>query len=346
MNEEMHTLRSVAQLLGVPYTDLRYAVATNGVIEPTRVSDWYWLCSDEQVETLRQYFAAKTAAKQRRQMLKEQRSEEGVRLMGETRDRLIERLKVPKIWDKEHRVCPRKRCILAVLLYRQPFKENKRYRTISDIAKSLGWNRRTVRDHLAELKKWEYVGEEDGQYDVVQRANYTPLNSGGKEWWADYAWDWLSSEQYADCTEQYVLKVKSEYPDMGTHEACGPLWGEPKDGPRHCGWRRHIEETHEDSQRNSPSCPNQPCRKPCRHRGETTPRQKEDRLHREEAGGTTGHHRQDGGVDRYVDRYWVAVACPERWQELCPGEDRGCYPITADTRRWYQETYGAVRQSA
>ena len=37
--------------------------------------------------------------------------------MGETRDRLIERLKVPKIWDKRHRVCPRKRCILAVLLY-------------------------------------------------------------------------------------------------------------------------------------------------------------------------------------------------------------------------------------
>jgi hypothetical protein len=37
--------------------------------------------------------------------------------MGETRDRLIERLKVPKIWDKEHRLCPRKRCILAVLAH-------------------------------------------------------------------------------------------------------------------------------------------------------------------------------------------------------------------------------------
>ena len=47
-----------------------------------------------------------------------------------------------------------------------------------------------------------------------------------------------------------------------------------------------------------------------------------------------------------VDRYWVAVACPERWQELCPGEDKGRYPITAETRRWYQENYGAVRQSA
>ena len=47
--------------------------------------------------------------------------------MGETRDRLIERLKVPKIWDKEHRVCPRKRCILAVLLYRQSYLNNKRY---------------------------------------------------------------------------------------------------------------------------------------------------------------------------------------------------------------------------
>ena len=73
MNKELHTLRSVAQLLGVPYTDLRYAVVVNGVIEPTRVSDWYWLCSEEQIETLRQYFAAKTAAKERRQMLKQQR---------------------------------------------------------------------------------------------------------------------------------------------------------------------------------------------------------------------------------------------------------------------------------
>ena len=53
--------------------------------------------------------------------------------MGDT-NRLIERLKVPKIWDKQHRVCPRKRCILAVLLYRQQYKDNKRYRTISDIA--------------------------------------------------------------------------------------------------------------------------------------------------------------------------------------------------------------------
>ena len=73
MNGEMHTLRSAAQLLGVPYTDVRYAVITNGVIEPTRVSDWYCLCTDEQVETLRQYFAAKTAAKEKRLMLKEQR---------------------------------------------------------------------------------------------------------------------------------------------------------------------------------------------------------------------------------------------------------------------------------
>ena len=70
---EMKTLRSVAQLLGVPYTDVRYAVVTNGIIEPTKVSDWYFLCSEEQVETLRQYFEAKTAAKERRQMLKEQR---------------------------------------------------------------------------------------------------------------------------------------------------------------------------------------------------------------------------------------------------------------------------------
>ena len=73
MNENLKTLRSVAQLLGVPYTDLRYAVVTNGIIEPTRVSDWYWLCTEEQIETLRQYFSAKTAAKQKRQMLKEQR---------------------------------------------------------------------------------------------------------------------------------------------------------------------------------------------------------------------------------------------------------------------------------
>ena len=73
MNEKLQTLRSVAQLLGLPYTDVRYAVVTNGVIEPTRVSDWYWLCSDEQIEVLRQHFAAKAAAKQKRQMLKEQR---------------------------------------------------------------------------------------------------------------------------------------------------------------------------------------------------------------------------------------------------------------------------------
>ena len=73
MNKEMHTLRSVAQLLGVPYTDVRYAVVINGVIEPTRVSDWYWLCSEEQIETLKQHFAAKTAARQKRQMLKERR---------------------------------------------------------------------------------------------------------------------------------------------------------------------------------------------------------------------------------------------------------------------------------
>jgi hypothetical protein len=73
MNKEMHTLRSVAQLLGVPYTDLRYAVITNGVIEPTKVSDWYCLCTDEQVETLKQYFADKAAAKERRQILKQQR---------------------------------------------------------------------------------------------------------------------------------------------------------------------------------------------------------------------------------------------------------------------------------
>jgi hypothetical protein len=73
MKDDMHTLRSVAQLLDVPYTELRYAVTTNGVIEPTRVSDWYWLCSEEQIETLKQYFAAKTAAKQKRQMLKEQK---------------------------------------------------------------------------------------------------------------------------------------------------------------------------------------------------------------------------------------------------------------------------------
>jgi hypothetical protein len=70
---EMKTLRTVAQLLGVPYTDVRYAVVTNGVIEPTIISDWYCLCSEEQIETLKNYFAAKTAAKERRQMLKEQR---------------------------------------------------------------------------------------------------------------------------------------------------------------------------------------------------------------------------------------------------------------------------------
>jgi hypothetical protein len=70
---EMKTLRSVAQLLGVPYTDVRYAVVINGIIEPTRVSDWYFLCSEEQIETLRRYFEAKAAAKERRHMLKEQR---------------------------------------------------------------------------------------------------------------------------------------------------------------------------------------------------------------------------------------------------------------------------------
>lgn len=73
MNENVKTLRSVAKLLGVPYTDVRYAVTVNGIIEPTRISEWYLLCTEEQIETLRQYFAAKTAAKKRRQMFNERK---------------------------------------------------------------------------------------------------------------------------------------------------------------------------------------------------------------------------------------------------------------------------------
>jgi len=270
--------------------------------------------------------------------------------MGETRDRLIERLKVPKIWDKEHRVCPRKRCILAVLLYRQPYLNNRRYRTISDIAKSLGWNRRTVREHLAELKKWEYVGEEDGQYDVLQRANYTLLNSGGKRWWADYAWDWLSSEQYTDCTEQYVLKVRSEYPDMGTTRLaalCGISRRTVRDILGGGGTLKKCTKTTK-KQTTSSSVMAEPTAQELSAEIE----QKQYWAKKKIAAAEKKLAEQPVNIDKMavlagvIDRYWVAVACPERWQELCPGEDKGCYPITADTRRWYQETYGAVRQSA
>jgi len=265
--------------------------------------------------------------------------------MGETRDRLIERLKVPKIWDKEHQVCPRKRCILAVLLYRQPYLNNKRYRTISDIAKSLGWNRRTVREHLAELKKWEYVVEKDGQYDVLRRTNYTPLNSGGKQWWADYAWDWLNSDQYADCTEQYVLKVRSEYPDMGTTRLaalCGVSRRTVRDILGGGGTlKKRTKTTKKQPVVSAPtlldSCADIEAKQaPARRKIASTEKKLADQsIIIDKMAVATG----------VIDRYWVAAVCPERWQELCPGEDRGVYPITADTRRWYQETYGAVRQS-
>jgi len=268
--------------------------------------------------------------------------------MGETRDRLIERLKVPKIWDKENRVCPRKRCILAVLLYRQPFKDNRRYRTISDIAKSLGWNRRTVREHLAELKKWEYVVEKDGQYDVVQRANYTLLNSGGKQWWADYAWDWLSSEQYTDCTEQYVLKVRSTYPDMGTTRLaalCGVSRRTVRDILAGGGSLKKCTKTAK-KQTNPSSVMTEPTAQ------ELSAEIEEKQYHAKKkiASAEKKLAEQPVTIDKMavlagvIDRYWVAIACPGRWQELCPGEDKGVYPITAETRRWYQENYGTVRQ--
>jgi predicted transcriptional regulator len=269
--------------------------------------------------------------------------------MGDT-NRLIERLKVPKIWDKENLVCPRKRCVLAVLLYRQPFKANKRYRTISDIAKSLGWNRRTVRDHLVQLKEWGYVTDQDGQYDVVRRANYAPLNSGDKAWWADYAWDWLNSDQYADCTEQYVLKVKSDHPDMGTTRLAAL-----------CGLsRRRIRDI-----LNGGGALKKTAKKPAKEIKQSSvaeePTAQELSIEVEEK----QRHARNGiastekrlverriTIDKMavlrglVSRYWVAAVCPERWDELCPGECRGVYPITPSTRQWYQENYGTVRQCA
>ena len=59
--------------IGMAFVMSPMSTAAMNSVEPTRVSDWYWLCSHEQVEILRQHFAAKTAAKQKRQMLKEKR---------------------------------------------------------------------------------------------------------------------------------------------------------------------------------------------------------------------------------------------------------------------------------
>jgi biotin operon repressor len=266
-------------------------------------------------------------------------------------DKMIERLKVPKIWDKQHRVCPRKRCILAVLLYRQPYKANKRYRTISDIAKSLGWNRRTVRHHLVHLKEWGYVVEEDGQYDVVRRDSYTPLNSSGsKAWWADYAWDWLNSDQYSDCTEQYVLKVKSEYPDMGTIRLaalCGISRRTIRDildsgGTLKKATKKPTKQVEQPSWMEEPTAQ------------DVSAEIEERQYHAKKRIAATEKRlaEQPINIDKLavlrgiVSPYWVAVACPERWDELCPGEDSGVYPITPGTRRWYQENYATVRQSA
>ncbi len=261
-------------------------------------------------------------------------------------NRLIDRLKVPKIWDKEHRVCPRKRLVLAVLLYRQPFKSNTRYRTISDIAKSLGWNRTTVRDHIAELLRWKYVVQQDGsQYDVVKRSNYSPLNTGGKEWWADYAWDWLGSDQYADCTEQYVLKVRSEYPSVGTTRIA-----------KLCGVSRRRVRDILDGGGTLKKCTRKPQEQQAVEYNltpsETTAEleEKQYRARKKIAFTEKKLAEQPVTIDRMavatgtIAHEWILLTCPERWQELCPGEDRTVYPITSDTRRWYHETYGTVRQ--
>ena len=262
-------------------------------------------------------------------------------------NRLIERLKVPKVWDKQHKVCPRKRCILAVLLYRQPYKENRRYRTISDIAKSLGWNRRTVRDHLVQLKEWGYIVEEGGQFDVFRRTNYTLLNSG-KQWWADYAWDWLSSDQYSECTEQYVLKVKAEYPDMGTIRLaalCGISRRTVRDILSGGGTLRRL------------------AKKPAKQSDQSSVFEEPTALESSVEIEEKQRHARNGiastekrlaerpvAIDKMavlsgvVSRYWIAVVCPERWDELCPDADRKCYPVTAATRQWYQENYGMVQQ--
>lgn len=263
--------------------------------------------------------------------------------MNDIPNRLIDRLKVPKIWDKEHAVCPRKRLILAVLLYRQPFKSNARYRTISDIAKSLGWNRRTVRDHLTELLRWQYVVEQDGQYDVVKRRNYSPLNTGGKEWWADYAWDWLGADQYADCTGQYVLKVRSDYPDLGTTRIAAL-----------CGVSRRRVRDIVDGDGKLRKCtkkPKQPAT-PEPNVSEVAAEIEANQFHAKKKTAATEKRLAERPISidkmavlsRVVERYWVAVVCPERWDELCPGEDRTVYPVTADTRRWYHETYGTLGQ--
>ena len=268
--------------------------------------------------------------------------------MGEP-NKVIDRLKVPKIWDKQHRVCPRKRCILAVLLYRQPYKENKRYRTISDIAKSLGWNRRTVRDHLIQLKEWDYVTEQDGQYDVVRLSNYTPLNSDNKAWWADYAWDWLGADQYADCTEQYVLKVKSGYPDMGTTRLaalCGVSRRTVRDIVSGGGKLRKATKKPTRQVEPPPSVLDEPTAQ------QISAEIEEKQYHAKKKIAHTEQclAEQLITIDKLavlrgiVSRYWVAVACPERWDELCHPEDKGCYPITLGTRQWYHETYGTAKR--
>lgn len=232
---------------------------------------------------------------------------------------------------------------MAVLLYRQPFKSNARYRTISDIAKSLGWNRRTVRDHLAELVRWEYVVKQDGQYDVVKRRNYSPLNTGGKEWWGDYAWDRLGSDQYSDCTEQYVLKVKADYPDLGTTRIA-----------KLCGVSRRRVRDIVDGDGKLRKCtkkPKQPTM-PEPNDSETSADIEAKQLRAKKKIIATEKQLTERPIpidtmavrSYVVDRYWVAVACPERWDELCPGEDNTLYPVTAETRRWYDETYGTLRQ--
>ena len=156
---------------------------------------------------------------------------------------------------------------------------------------------------------------------LSRRINYTLLNSGGKQWWADYAWDWLSSEQYTDCTEQYVLKVKAEYPDMGTTRLaafCGISRRTVRDILGGGGTLRNVAKTAKKQQTNPSSVMAEPTAQ------ELSAEIEEKQRHAKNGIASTEKKLAERPVtiDKMavltgvVNRYWVAVACPERWQEL------------------------------
>ena len=172
------------------------------------------------------------------------------------------------------------------------------------------------------------------------------MATGGKQWWADYAWDWLSSDQYTDCTEQYVLLVKKMHSAIGTTRLaalCGLSRRKVRDILDGGGTlRKTTKQTKQSSVMDEPTAQ------------EISAEVEEKQYQAKKRIASTENRlaKQPIAIDRLavlrgvVDRYWIMVVCPERWQELCPGEDGGVYPIRPETRQWYQETYGTVRQSA